>query len=51
MMKPNFNLTAIEELKENLLDALKLVIDVQKEQTMKEYTGKKIIKRRLLHLA
>jgi len=41
----------IEELKENLLDALKMVIDTQKQMTLQEYAGKKIIKRRLLHLA
>jgi len=30
----------IEELKENLLDALRLILDTNKEITEKEYSGK-----------
>jgi len=37
----------IEELKENLLDALDLVIDYHREQTTNLYQGRKIIKRKL----
>ena len=37
----------IEELKTNLLDALQLVIDCQREETMNLYKGKKIIRRKL----
>jgi predicted RNase H-like HicB family nuclease len=37
----------IEELKENLLDALRLLLDTNKEITEKEYLGKTIIKEEL----
>ena len=37
----------IEELKSNLIDALKLLLDVQKAQLQKEYNFTKILKRRL----
>ena len=37
----------IDELKQNLLDALKLVIDYQREQTLSQYKGRKIIRRKL----
>ena len=37
----------IEELKQNLLEALKLVIDFHREQTNNLYQGRKIIKRKL----
>jgi predicted RNase H-like HicB family nuclease len=37
----------IEELKENLVDALELVIDYHREQTTNLYQGRKIIKRKL----
>jgi len=33
----------IEELKENLLDALRLILDTNKEITEKEYSGKQVI--------
>jgi predicted RNase H-like HicB family nuclease len=33
----------IEELKENLLDALRLILDTNKEITEKEYLGKQVI--------
>jgi predicted RNase H-like HicB family nuclease len=37
----------IEEVKENLLDALRLLLDTNKELTEKEYSGKSIIKEEL----
>jgi predicted RNase H-like HicB family nuclease len=37
----------IEELKENLLDALRLLLDTNKEITEKEYFGKITIKEEL----
>lgn len=37
----------IDELKENLLDALKLLLDTNKEITEKEYLGKTTIKEEL----
>ncbi len=37
----------IDELKQNLLDALQLVIDYQREHTLSQYKGRKIIKRKL----
>ena len=37
----------IEELKDNLLDALKLVLDTNKELTEKEYLGKPYIREEL----
>ena len=33
----------IEELKGNLLDALRLILDTNKEITEKEYSGKQVI--------
>ena len=33
----------IEKLKENLLDALRLILDTNKEITEKEYSGKNVI--------
>jgi predicted RNase H-like HicB family nuclease len=38
----------IEELKSNLLDALKLLLEANKESTEKEYEGKDVIRERLL---
>ncbi|RYE19272.1 MAG: type II toxin-antitoxin system HicB family antitoxin [Sphingobacteriaceae bacterium] len=37
----------VEELKANLLDALKLILEVNKELTEKEYIGKTIMKEEL----
>jgi predicted RNase H-like HicB family nuclease len=37
----------IEELKENLLDALKLLLDYQRTTLLKSYSGEKILKRKL----
>jgi predicted RNase H-like HicB family nuclease len=37
----------IEELKENLIDALKLLLDTNKEITEREYSGRTIIKEEL----
>jgi predicted RNase H-like HicB family nuclease len=37
----------IEDMKQNLLDALELVIDFHREQTISFYHGRKIIKRKL----
>ncbi len=37
----------INELKENLLNALELVMDFHREQTINRYQGRKIIKRKL----
>ena len=37
----------IDELKTNLIDALKLLLNVQKEQLQKEYGITKILKRKL----
>jgi len=34
---------SIEELKANLLDALRLILDTNKEITEKEYSGKQVI--------
>ena len=38
----------IDELEENLKDALKLFLEVQKEQVEKDYSKRKIIKRKLI---
>lgn len=38
----------VDELKENLKDALKLLLEVQKEQLEKDYLKRKIVKRRLV---
>jgi predicted RNase H-like HicB family nuclease len=37
----------IDELKQNLLDALRLVIDHQRKQTISQYKGRKIIRSKL----
>lgn len=37
----------IEELNQNLLDALQLVIDYHRKQTLSQYKGHKIIRRKL----
>jgi predicted RNase H-like HicB family nuclease len=37
----------IDELKTNLIDALKILLDVQKEQLHKDYGQIKILKRKL----
>lgn len=37
----------LDELKANLKDALKLFLDLQKEQIEKDYSKRKIVKRRL----
>ena len=37
----------IDELKQNLLNALQLVIDYHREQTISNYKGRKIIKQKL----
>ncbi|RYE26942.1 MAG: type II toxin-antitoxin system HicB family antitoxin [Sphingobacteriaceae bacterium] len=37
----------IQEVKDNLLDALKLVLEVNKELTEKEYANKSIVKEEL----
>ncbi len=37
----------IEELKKNLLDALETVIEFQRENTISQYKGRKIIRRKL----
>lgn len=37
----------ISELMDNLRDALQLLLATQKEDTLKSYTGRKFIKRRL----
>jgi predicted RNase H-like HicB family nuclease len=37
----------IDELKTNLIDALKLLLDVQKAQLQKEYSFTKVLKRKL----
>lgn len=38
----------LDELKENLKDALTLFLEVQKEQVEKDYSKRKIVKRRLI---
>ncbi len=38
----------IEELKTNLIDALNLLLEVNKENTEKEYKGKKVIREELI---
>lgn len=37
----------IKELKENLLDALKLLLETQKEQLVENYSGQKPVRRKL----
>ena len=37
----------IDELNQNLIDALQLVIDYHREQTLSQYKGRKIIQRKL----
>jgi len=41
----------IEELKENLNDALKLLLEAQKEQLNKNYASMKVIRRKLQFVA
>lgn len=38
----------IDELKENLLDALQLMLEVNRENTEKDYAGKKVIREEIL---
>jgi len=38
---------SIEELKDNLMDALSLVMAEQREKTKEEYKGKKTIRRKM----
>ncbi len=38
----------IEELKANLIDALNLLLEVNKENTQKEYKGKNVIREELI---
>jgi predicted RNase H-like HicB family nuclease len=38
----------IAELKDNLIDALKLLLEVQNERIDKDYKNRKVIKRKLL---
>jgi len=40
----------IEELKANLLDALQLVLETQRELTQKEYEGRDVIKEDFLQM-
>jgi predicted RNase H-like HicB family nuclease len=40
--------TSIDDLKDNLRDALKLYLQVQKEKVEKEYSERKTVKRRLI---
>ena len=37
----------LEELKENMADAIKMVLDYKKEETRQHYLGRKIIRRRV----
>ena len=37
----------LEEVKENMADAIKMVIDYKKEETRKQYIGKRIFRRRI----
>ena len=37
----------LEELKENMADAIKMVIDFKKEETRKQYLGRKFFRRRV----
>ena len=37
----------LEELKENMVDAIRIVLDYKKEETRKLYTGKKTFFRRV----
>ena len=37
----------LEELKENMADAIKMVIDYKKEETRKQYLGKRFFRRRV----
>ena len=38
----------IEELKANLLEALELLLEANKESTLKQYRGKKVIREELI---
>ncbi len=40
----------IEELKRNLLDALRLLMDVNRENTKREYEGKNVIREELMFI-
>ena len=37
----------LEELKENMADAIKMVIDYKKEETRKQYLGERFFRRRV----
>lgn len=37
----------IEELKENMADAIQMIIEYKKEEVRKLYTGKKVFRRRV----
>jgi len=39
----------IEELKDNLMDALNLVLEEQREKTKEQYIGKKTIRRKIAY--
>lgn len=39
--------STIDELKENLRDALRLLLETNKAQLIKDYSGQKVIKRKL----
>ena len=38
----------IQELKQNLQDALDLILNLQRESTLRQYQGKKYIRRKLI---
>lgn len=38
---------SIDELKENLFDALSLIMEAQKEKTQEQYHGRKVIRRKI----
>lgn len=37
----------LEELKENMSDAIRMVIDFKKEETRRQYAGRKVFRRRV----
>jgi len=41
----------IDELKENLIDALNLLIDVQRDELKKRYENQKVIRRKLHYVS
>ena len=41
---------SIEEVNENLKDAIQLVLDFEKEQCQKKYTGKRFVRRKIAML-